>query len=71
MATAHGRSGALGFACLAVVEATDIAEGASGPRGGGRGRYRLRVGEFRVLFALEKDLLLEHQVKDRKNAYRD
>lgn len=33
--------------------------------------YRLRVGEYRVLFALEKDLIMEHQVKDRKDAYRD
>lgn len=34
------------------------------------GRYRLRVGEYRVLFALEKDLTMV-QVKDRKDAYRD
>ncbi len=38
---------------------------------GQAGRYRLRVGEYRVLFALEKDLIMVHQVKDRKDAYRD
>ena len=32
---------------------------------------RLRVGEYRVLFALEKDLIMAHQVRDRKDAYRD
>ena len=35
------------------------------------GKYRLRVGEYRVLFALEKDLIIVHQVRDRKDAYRD
>lgn len=35
------------------------------------GKYRLRVGSFRVLFTLEKDLILVHVVKDRKDAYRD
>jgi mRNA-degrading endonuclease RelE of RelBE toxin-antitoxin system len=31
----------------------------------------LRVGSFRVLFTLEKDLIFIHDVKDRKDAYRD
>jgi mRNA interferase RelE/StbE len=35
------------------------------------GKYRLRVGSFRVLFTLEKDLIFIHDVKDRKDAYRD
>jgi mRNA interferase RelE/StbE len=39
--------------------------------GGQEGKYRLRVGPFRVLFTLEKDLIFVHQVKDRKDAYRD
>jgi mRNA-degrading endonuclease RelE of RelBE toxin-antitoxin system len=38
---------------------------------GQAGRYRLRVGEYRVPSALEKDLIMVHQVKDRKDAYRD
>ena len=38
---------------------------------GQTGKYRLRVGDYRVLFILEKDLLFVHQVKDRKDAYRD
>ena len=38
---------------------------------GQAGKYRLRVGSFRVLFTLEKDLLFVHIVKDRKDAYRD
>ncbi len=38
---------------------------------GQAGKYRLRVGDFRVLFTLEKDLVFVHQVKDRKDAYRD
>lgn len=38
---------------------------------GNPGRYRLRVGRYRVLFTLEKDLILVHFVKDRKDAYRD
>jgi mRNA interferase RelE/StbE len=38
---------------------------------GQEGKYRLRVGSFRVLFTLEKDLILVHAVKDRKDAYRD
>jgi mRNA interferase RelE/StbE len=38
---------------------------------GQEGKYRLRVGSFRVLFTLEKGLILVHQVKDRKDAYRD
>jgi mRNA interferase RelE/StbE len=35
------------------------------------GKYRLRVGSFRVLFTLENDLIMVHVVKDRKDAYRD
>jgi mRNA interferase RelE/StbE len=35
------------------------------------GKYRLRVGAYRILFTLEKDLIFVHQVKDRKDAYRD
>lgn len=31
--------------------------------------YRLRVGGFRVLFLLEKDLIVVYTVKDRKEAY--
>ncbi len=38
---------------------------------GQTGKYRLRVGNYRVLFTLEKDLIFVHQVKDRKDAYRD
>jgi len=38
---------------------------------GQEGKYRLRVGSFRVLFTLENDLILVHVVKDRKDAYRD
>lgn len=38
---------------------------------GQEGKYRLRVGSFRVLFTLEKDLIMVHVVKDRKDAYRD
>lgn len=38
---------------------------------GHAGKYRLRVGDYRVLSMLEKDLLFVHQVKDRKDAYRD
>lgn len=38
---------------------------------GQAGKYRLRVGDYRVLFTLEKDLIFVHQVKDRKDAYRD
>ena len=38
---------------------------------GQEGKYRLRVGSFRVLFTLEKDLIFVHAVKDRKDAYRD
>lgn len=35
------------------------------------GKYRLRVGPYRILFTLEKDLIFVHFVKDRKDAYRD
>jgi mRNA interferase RelE/StbE len=38
---------------------------------GQEGKYRMRVGEYRVLFTLEKDLIFIHSVKDRKDAYRD
>jgi len=38
---------------------------------GQTGKYRLRVGDYRVLFTLENDLIFVHQVKDRKDAYRD
>jgi mRNA interferase RelE/StbE len=38
---------------------------------GQEGKYRLRVGPFRVLFTLEKDQIFVHVVKDRKDAYRD
>jgi mRNA interferase RelE/StbE len=31
--------------------------------------YRLRVGNFRVLFVLEGDLIVVYSVKDRKKAY--
>ncbi len=31
--------------------------------------YRLRVGQFRILFKLEKDLICVYSVKDRKDAY--
>ena len=38
---------------------------------GQAGKYRLRVGDYRILFTLEKDFIFVHQVKDRKDAYRD
>lgn len=38
---------------------------------GPTGKYRLRVGGFRILFTLENDLIFVHQVRDRKDAYRD
>jgi len=38
---------------------------------GQTGKYRLRVGNYRVLFTLENDLIFVHKVKDRKDAYRD
>jgi len=38
---------------------------------GHAGKYRLRVGSHRILFTLEKELIFVHQVKDRKDAYRD
>jgi mRNA interferase RelE/StbE len=34
-------------------------------------KYRLRIGSFRVLFTIEKDLIFVYDVKDRKDAYRD
>jgi len=36
---------------------------------GGVGEYRLRVGNHRVLFALEKDIIFVYAVRDRKEAY--
>lgn len=36
---------------------------------GGDNEYRLRVGNHRVLFALEKDLIFVYAVLDRKEAY--
>jgi mRNA interferase RelE/StbE len=38
---------------------------------GQEGKYRLRVGSYRLLFTLEKDLIFVQAVKDRKDAYRD
>jgi len=35
---------------------------------GGVGKYRLRVGNRRVLFALEKDIIFVYAVRDRKEA---
>jgi mRNA interferase RelE/StbE len=34
-------------------------------------KYRLRVGTYRLLFTLEKDLIFIHAVKDRKDVYRN
>jgi mRNA interferase RelE/StbE len=31
--------------------------------------YRLRIGMFRILFLLERDLISVYAVKDRKEAY--
>lgn len=31
--------------------------------------YRMRVGSFRVLFTLERDLITVYRVRDRKDAY--
>ena len=36
---------------------------------GGNNEYRLRVGNYRILFTLEKDLLFVYAVRDRKDAY--
>jgi mRNA interferase RelE/StbE len=33
------------------------------------GKYRLRVGSFRVLFELQGDTIFIYAVKDRKEAY--
>jgi mRNA interferase RelE/StbE len=35
----------------------------------GTHEYRLRVGSFRILFMLERDLIVVYAVKDRKAAY--
>lgn len=32
--------------------------------------YRLRVGEYRVLFDIEEDSILIYSIKHRKDAYR-
>lgn len=32
-------------------------------------KYRLRAGNFRVLFRLEEDVIVVYDVKDRKEAY--
>lgn len=32
-------------------------------------RYRLRLGNFRVLFELERDEIIVHRIKDRRDAY--
>lgn len=32
-------------------------------------RYRLRLGNFRVLFELELDEIVIHRIKDRRDAY--
>ncbi|CAN5423669.1 hypothetical protein BH10ACI2_BH10ACI2_14560 [soil metagenome] len=32
-------------------------------------RYRLRLGNFRVLFDLESDEIVVHRIKDRRDAY--
>lgn len=32
-------------------------------------RYRLRVGNFRVLFDIEGDEIVIHTIKDRREAY--
>jgi mRNA interferase RelE/StbE len=34
-------------------------------------KYRLRVGTYRLLFTLEKDLIFVYAVKDRKDVYRN
>ena len=36
---------------------------------GREAKYRLRVGQFRMLFTLEQDLIFIYAVKDRKEAY--
>jgi mRNA interferase RelE/StbE len=38
---------------------------------GQKTKYRLRVGTYRLLFTLEKDLIFIHAVKDRKDVYRN
>ena len=38
---------------------------------GQKSKYRLRVGAYRLLFTLEKDLIFIHAVKDRKDVYRN
>ena len=32
-------------------------------------RYRLRVGSFRDLFNIERDEILVHRIRDRRDAY--
>ena len=36
---------------------------------GVEGRYRLRVGKYRILFRLEKQVIEVYAVRDRKDAY--
>jgi mRNA interferase RelE/StbE len=36
---------------------------------GGTGEYRLRVGDYRILFNLAKDLIIVYAVRNRKEAY--
>ena len=36
---------------------------------GKEAKYRLRVGSYRILFALDRDMLIVYSVKDRKEAY--
>jgi hypothetical protein len=55
--------------CCTVAK--PLLEGSSIGISGQVGKYRLRVGDYRVLFTLEKDLIFIHLVKDRKDAYRD
>jgi mRNA interferase RelE/StbE len=32
--------------------------------------YRIRIGEYRILFVIEKNLLTVYSIKHRKDAYR-
>ena len=36
----------------------------------GNNEYRLRVGEHRILFSKEKNNIIIHAIKDRKNSYK-
>ncbi len=35
------------------------------------GSYRFRIGHFRIVFDLEKDALIIHNVKHRKDVYKN